>query len=197
MTVEMPHIDELRATLQGGLKSLSELLGMAPLEIETLRSDNELKKLRIGSSDGRTLFTVDLTRMGSVLKREIEEHQIESASSDLIGMVKAVSRDLLLLQKAEAFLLRQIMKVRDAYDIKLLVSVGARLGDNLTKHLDYDLRWEEINAEQILERIEQVDEKRCDAELGNVLPEAELTELRSKKFQPLRDALMELFANWI
>ncbi len=196
ITPDMPEIDDIRNTLVEGLKPLIQLLKIEDLKIQIIRSEDAMKKISIGA-DGRTLFTVDLTRMGSVLEKEVEEHPTESVSSDLIGMIKAVSRDLLLLQKAEAFLMRKIIKVRDAYDIKLLMSLGATLGSNLKQHLEDDLRWNEIESEQIIERINQVDIRHCEAELGNVLPTAEFKDLRDENFEPLRDSLLKLFADWV
>jgi hypothetical protein len=52
---------------------------------------------------------VDISRFGSVLENEVEEHTVE-IDEQTVAQVKAASRDFLLPQKAECFLLRKIMK---------------------------------------------------------------------------------------
>jgi hypothetical protein len=39
--------------------------------------------------------------------------------------------------------------------------------------------------------------KRCRAELANFIPEKTFNDLQEKSFQPLRDAVGQLFADWI
>jgi hypothetical protein len=88
-----------------------------------------LKLLATGfssSRDSSLLFKVDITRFGSVLESEIEEHTVE-VDEQTIAQVKAASRDFLLLQKAECFLLRKIMKTRDAFDIYRFSQSGIAL----------------------------------------------------------------------
>ena len=131
------------------------------------------------------------------LAGEIEEHTFESAASKVKVTLRAASKDLLLLQKAEAFLRRRTVKVRDAYDAKLLVEAGATFDSRLKKHLEDDLRWEEIGAEQLRERIKQIDPKRCRAELANILPEKTFNDLREKDFQSLRDVFLKIFEDWL
>jgi hypothetical protein len=157
----MPTTDDMRSVLNDGLKSLSVLLGLGTLKTEIINSDESLKKIMVKKGDDTTLFTVDLSRMGSVLRQGIQEEPLESLSSVTVAQVKRVSRDFLLLQKAEAFLLRRVIKVRDAYDIKVLADEGASLTDNLKDHLAASLAWEEITGERIIERIAQVDVTRC------------------------------------
>src|ERR1700738_5244308 len=78
---EMPNTEELRATLAEGLKPLSELLNIAPLKEAILSSDSALKKIMVAQGNGKTLFTVDVTRIGAILGSGVEERPIESASS--------------------------------------------------------------------------------------------------------------------
>jgi hypothetical protein len=106
---------------------------------------------------------------GSVLESEVEEHAVE-IDEENIATVKAASHDLLLLQKAECFLLRRIMKVRDAFDIYRLRQMGVVLNEQLENHLHDTLMNHEIEAEDISKRIAQVDEKRCPGELRSLLP---------------------------
>jgi hypothetical protein len=75
--------------------------------------------------------------------------------------VKAASRDFLLLQQAECFLLRRIMKVRNAFGIYRLRQVGGVLNEQLENHLHDTLMNHEIEAGDISRRTAQVDEMRC------------------------------------
>ena len=113
--------------------------------------------------------------------------------TDVTAVVKSVSRNFQLLQKAETFLLRKIIKVRDAYDIKQLVGAGAVLDDTLRTHLEDDLKWEEIEGAQISARIERIDAKRCNAELATILPAAIFTELQAENFLSLRKCVSGYF----
>ena len=94
------------------------------------------------------MFKVDVTRIGSVLESEIEEHAVEIDEKN-VATLKAASRELLLLQKAECFLLRGILKVRDAFDIYRLRQVGVVLNEQLENHLHDTLMSHEIEAEDI------------------------------------------------
>ena len=66
--------------------------------------------------------------------------------------MKAASRDFLLLQKAECFMLRKIMKARDAFDIYRLRQSGVVLNQNLENHLEDTLMGDEIDATDIAAR---------------------------------------------
>jgi len=73
----------------------------------------------------------------------------------------AASRDYLLLQKAESFVSRRVVKARDAFDIRLLLLRGAKLDSVLKGHLEDALKWREVGREEINERIERVNPKLC------------------------------------
>ena len=192
LTTNIPEASEILTVLNSDLPPLAELLKFAPLEIQIAKSEKDFKKLYV-SHGGRVLFTVDLTRMGSILNHT-EEYKFESLTSSEVGIIKAASPNLLLLQKAEAFVLRKFVKARDAYDIKLLLDQGATLHTaNLNEHLSDVLRWNELDDEQIKEKINLVDNKRCAAELKPVLPEDEFNELLTADFKPLRRATAETF----
>jgi len=83
---------------------------------------------------------VDITRFGSVIESEVEEHAVE-IDEDSIAKVKAASREFLLLQKAECFLLRKIMKTRDAFDIYGLRRSGVVLSEQLEKSFGRHSHW--------------------------------------------------------
>ena len=93
----MPTTDDTRSVLNDGLKSLSVLLGLGTLKTEIINSDESLKKIMVKKGDDTTLFTVDLSRMGSVLRQGIQEEPLESLSSVTVAQVKArISRFLTL-----------------------------------------------------------------------------------------------------
>jgi hypothetical protein len=146
--------------------------------------------------DSSLLFKVDITRIGFVLESEVEEHAVE-IDEENVATVKAASRDFLLLQKAECFLLRRIMKVRDAFDIYRLRLVGVVLNEQLENHLHDTLMNHEMEAEDISRRISQVDEKRCLSELRSLLPSEVFDALAREQFCPLRNALHELYRRWL
>lgn len=131
-----------------------------------------------------------------MLESEIEEHTI-SIDDENVAKVKTASRNFLLLQKAECFLLRRAVKTRDAFDIHLLKNTGAVLDENLKSHLSDTLMSWEIEAEDITKRIEQVDEKRCSGELKSFLPPDTFEGLAKQEFKPLRTALYDLYAEWL
>jgi hypothetical protein len=103
---ELPATEELRVSLATGLASAADALNLGPLQVEV--SGN---KIRVKKRDGSLLFNVDINRFGSVLESEVEEHAVE-IDDENVANVKAASRDFLLLQKAECFLLRKMMKAR-------------------------------------------------------------------------------------
>lgn len=187
---KLPTSDDLRASLATGLASAADALNLSPLHI-AVSGDKILVKKR----DHSLLFKVDITRFGAALESEVEEHAVE-IDADNVAKVKAASRDLLLLQKAECFLLRKIMKTRDVFDIYSLRQCGVVLNQQLENHLQDTLRGNEIDATDIAARIAQVDEKRC-SELRALLPSEVFESLAKKQFHPFRDALRDLYRRWL
>jgi hypothetical protein len=187
---ELPTAVDLCASLATGLASAAEALDLGPLQVEA-SADRVLVK-----RDSGLLFKVDITRLGSVLESEIEEHAVEIDEKN-VATVKAASRELLLLQKTECFLLRGILKVRDAFDIYRLRQVGVVLNEQLENHLHDTLVSHEIEAEDISGRIAQVDEKHCVSELRSLLPPGVFDALAREQFRPLRKALHELYRRWL
>jgi hypothetical protein len=194
---EMPSAPAITKVLIEGLDRLSGLLNFGKLEARVFGpADQAMTKIAIIAPGNRTLFTVDLGGIGSVIQSGIEEHTIQAIALSKPAIIKSVSRDHLLLQKAEAFLWRKFVKARDAYDIMLLLGAGATLGHTLTQHLDDRLRGE-FDEESIRERIDSITEKLCRAELKEVLPEEIYRPLERMGFQALRDALSKLFESWL
>jgi hypothetical protein len=187
---KLPTTEDLRASFAAGLASAADALNLGPLQVE-VSGDKILVKKR----DNSLLFKVDITRFGSVLESEIEEHAVE-IDEDNVAKVKAASRDFLLLQKAECFLLRKIMKARDAFDIYRLRQSGIVLDEQLGNHLEDTLMGHEVEATDIAARIAQVDEKRC-SELRFLLPSEVFESLAKEQFGPLRDALRDLYRRWL
>src|SRR5262249_4043119 len=139
--------------------------------------------------------TVDIGRFGSVLENEIDEYAVE-IDDEHIAKVKAASRDFLLLQKAECFLLRKPMKARDGFDIYRLRQQGAVLSEQLENHLEDTLTGSEIETKDITDRIEQLDEKRCN-ELRSLIPATLFALLAKEQFEPIRDSVRQLYARWL
>lgn len=193
---ELPPADEVAAVLMEGLEPLAKLLQQDPLEVEIFRSDLELVKVGVSAADRSVLFTVDLNRMGSVIESGIEEQMLEGLGTPHAANVKFVSGNLRLFQKAETFLLRRFVKARDAYDIRFLLDQGATLNGNLHDHL-VDLLLGNIDGDDIAERIAKVTDGLCEAELKGFIPKEAYEALEKEHFQPLRDALTQLFGEWM
>jgi len=193
----IPPAGELARVLSEGLQELGKLLDLAPLSVRVRINQPGAAKFEVFGNEGITLFTVDLGGLGTVLQSGVAERALEAVSLDAKATIRYVSADHLLLQKAEAFLFRPAIKVRDAYDIRLLQAAGAALSDHLLAHLSDALAMREIGEDEILERIGQITNKLCQAQLGEVLPEGEYRELERADFAPLRAAVQKLFQKWL
>jgi hypothetical protein len=184
-----PSNEDIRESLLKGLAQTADALNLSPLEIE-LSNKIYVRKLR-----GGLLFTVDISRLGSVLESEVVEYDVE-IDETISATVKAPSGEFLLLHKAECFLLRKYFKPRDAFDIYLLSSKGIVLPERLEEHLDATLMNHEIEAPTIRERVVMLDEKRC-GDLRSVIPPGLFESLGKEQFKPLRDAVCELYSRWL
>jgi hypothetical protein len=193
---DFPSADRVAEILSHELDPLAKLLQQSPLEVKVFRSDQDLLKIGISSFDGVALFTVDLNRMGSVIQSGIDERRLEGLGTPHAANVKFVSANLLLLQKAEAFLLRRLIKARDAYDIRFLLDRGAALDGNLHDHLA-DLLLGSIDGQYIADRIAKITDALCRAELKGFLPKDTYESLEKAHFQPLKDGLSQLFGEWL
>jgi hypothetical protein len=193
---KLPSADEMIASLKRGVDPAAEALSLAPLQIETDAVSKTEVRLSIATASGQRLFRIDLNRYGSVTENEIVNHK-EEVTTGIQAEIKAASKDLLLLQKSEAFLLRRFVKARDAYDIHLLKSLGAELKKNLREHLSDTLIGNQIGPEQIHERIEAINARQCRTDLRPYLPAAAYSSLEVGGFQHLRDVLRALYAEWL
>jgi hypothetical protein len=157
LEANLPPVERLTGVLTEGLRPLAELLELAPLKFTTLNAGLDLTKWMVLGKQGKSLFTIDIGGIGSVIQQAAEAHELEAMGLARTVNVKSASRD------------QRILKARDAYDILLLLNRGATLSGNLEKHLE-DMLAGEFDSERIRERIEQVDSKLCRADLKNILP---------------------------
>lgn len=188
-----PSPKEVVACLQRDLTPIAEILRFGELEFEILTSDGQEGKISVTARSGQRLFRIDLTRFGSAIASEVEDHPIEGEDA----VIRSASKDLLLLQKAEAFLLRRAVKARDAYDIQLLQGTGAALNPILTAHLEDTVLGNEIDSATITDRIAEIDVGLCRLELKPILPPNIYSALENEGFEPLRDALRGLYKEWL
>jgi hypothetical protein len=195
-TESPPSADELQRVLEQPLSAAAEALGFQGLRIEPARTTGEFLNLAV-KAGAQVLFTIDLTRISAVIRNELVAFPLTSDSAERIT-VPVPSRDLQLLFKAEAFLKRPFLKARDAFDVKLLRDSGAGLGDNLKAHLRDGPAAERLeDLEFIARRIAQVNSRTCKPELQPYLPKDVYGELEKVDFEPLRQALRELFSEWL
>jgi hypothetical protein len=188
--------DRLQQGLEERVQEVAAIFGLGPVNFESESRGGQFVRLWIVGSRQQRLFTVDLTRLGgSVLTREIVQERIVGDKGTTL--IPTASRAYLLLQKAESFVSRRIVKARDAFDISLLIAEGAALDQTLKAHLNDALMWREVDAAQINERIEHIAPKLCRAELEPVLPEEIYAELEREGFDSLRAAVRVLFAEWL
>jgi hypothetical protein len=191
-----PSADKLQQSLEQPLRAAGETLGFSELTIEPASSTGEFLKLAVRTGD-QVLFTIDLTRIATVITSELVSFPIPSDSKEQVT-VSVPSRALQLLFKAEAFLKRPFLKTRDAFDIKLLCDSGASLDENLKAHLADGPAADRLeDPDFITERIHRVNSKTCKPELQPYLPRDVYNELEKADFEPLRQALRELFSDWL
>jgi hypothetical protein len=189
-----PDADALQQVLEKPLRATAETLGFVELTIESARTTGEFLKLAVKTGT-RVLFTIDLTRISAIIRSELVQFPI---TSDSMQRIAVPSRDLQLLFKAEAFLKRPFLKARDAFDIKLLRDSGAKLDANLQAHLMDGPAAERLeDPEFIAKRIDQVNSRTCKPELQPYLPKDIYDELEITDFEPLREALRQLFLEWL
>jgi hypothetical protein len=188
----LPTRDEIISTLKRELSPIAQILQLGELRFGSAGSGTEEGSIFVSSSSGQRLFRVDLTKFGSAIESEIETHPIEAQSGESVE-IKSATKELLLLQKAEAFLLRRIVKARDAYDIHVLLQKGAVLNPNLRAHLEDAIHANEIDGAVISERIALINLDLCSFELKPILPREIYAPLEESEFGKLRDAIKKIF----
>ncbi|MBS1853124.1 MAG: nucleotidyl transferase AbiEii/AbiGii toxin family protein [Acidobacteria bacterium] len=192
---EPPQAHQIINAISPTLNEVAQALGLAPLTIATIVASDHLLKINVESKiQQRTLFTIDVSRTSALIKSELVTQTL--LTNDAI--VKYPTRNLLLLQKAEAFLGRKNVKCRDAFDIKLLKDSGAELDENLKFHLEDGAVSDQLGDPNFInQRIVEVTPNRCAAELQEYLPEEVYRQLAEAGFEPLRQALRDLFGEWL
>ncbi len=195
-TAVFPSPEEISASLQRDLIPVGQNMELGELRFQLERSNSREGRIFVSTGAGRRLFRIDLTRLGSAIESEIEDHPIEGESG-LSAVIKSATKELLLFQKAEAFLMRRSVKARDAYDINLLNEIGAVLSPNLRAHLQDTILGNEIDSETISDRIDRVGVDLCRLELKPILPANTYSELEEAQFEPLRNALRYLYKEWL
>jgi hypothetical protein len=182
--------------IRGPLQEPAQLLGFAGVDISTVFATTSHFKLAV-KAGADLLFTIDATRISAVIRSELVEVLLPGPNGVQVKG-KILSRDFLLFQKAESFLLRRYLKVRDAFDIKFLLDSGAKLTDNLRIHLTDGQASECLeNPDCIHDRIAKVNAQRCALELEDYLPAPIYGGLADKDFEPLRSGLRNLFSPWL
>jgi hypothetical protein len=166
---------------------------LAPLAISAIVDGEYLLKIKVESNDQRTLFTIDVSRTPAVIKSELIEQPILTQDA----IVKYPTRNLLLLHKAEAFLGRKNVKCGAAFDIKVLKDSGAEWEGNLKFRLEDGVVSALEDPDFINQRIAAVTPKRSEAELREYLPDEVYRMLAETEFEPLRQSLRDLFAEWV
>jgi hypothetical protein len=192
----LPTRDEIVSTLKRELSPIAQILQSGELQFGSTGSGTGEGSIFVSSSSGQRLFRVDLTKFGSAIESEIETHPVEGLSGESVE-IKSATKELLLLQKAEAFLLRRITKARDAYDIHVLLQKGAVLSPSLRAHLQDAVHANEIDGAAISERLALVDLDLCRLELKPILPPEIYAPLEKGEFAKLRGAVKQLFEEWL
>jgi hypothetical protein len=192
----LPTRDEIVSTLKRELSPIAQILQLGELQFGSAGSGADEGSIFVSSSSGQRLFRVDLTKFGSAIESEIETHPAETQSGEPVE-IKAATKELLLLQKAEAFLLRRIVKARDAYDIHVLLQKGALLSANLRAHLQDAIHANEIDGGGISERIALINLDLCTFELKPILPPEIYMPLEENEFGKLREAAKKLYEEWL
>jgi hypothetical protein len=193
--VSAPSRDEIIGTLNRELSPVAEILQLGTLQFETTSQGGLEGNIFVARASGQRLFRVDLTKFGSVIESEIESRPVETQSGESVE-IKSATKELLLLQKAEAFLLRRIVKARDAYDILVLQDKGAVLSSNLRAHLTDAIHANEIDGVTISERLALIDTKLCSVELKPILPPGVYAALEQGQFGSLKAAVTTLYEEW-
>ncbi len=192
----MPLPEAITDSLRRGIESSAEALELSPVEfVSELVGDNQIR-VAVNSGSGARLFRVDLSHLGSVISSQIEEHPID-VGAEVVPQVRSASKNFLLLQKAETFLVRRRARVTDAYDAHFLMSIGGKLDEILSAHLSDALMTFEIDAEIIRARMSVIQPGRCRLELEPILPSEVYGPLERADFQPLLDSLESLYAPWL
>jgi hypothetical protein len=196
MTSPQPSRVQIISSLERELTPTAQIMQLGDLRFDTDNSGAPEGRISVTTATGLRLFRVDLTGFGSAIESQIETHHAEAAPG-LTAVIRSATKELLLLQKAEAFLQRRYVKARDAYDIHLLKQVGAMLSANLRAHLQDAILANELDSDVISDRIMRIGPELCRLELKPILPPDVYFPLEEVGFGPLRAALKDLYEEWL
>ena len=190
----LPGAEDVQAVVRSRIQPLAEILGLGQLEFRQEIAKPDFVKHWVLANQ-KTLFSIDLTRIGG----NVPETQIvkKTIGDTFKATVLTPNVNYLLLQKSETFLSRRNLKARDAFDVHLLLSRGAKLDKTLRAHLEDFILMNELHHESIKARIEAVRPKLCTVELRPVLPQALFEQLEREGFEPLRQSLRRVFSDWL
>lgn len=190
----LPKPEDLQAVVRSSIQPLAETFGLGQVEFRQDVTTSDFIKHWVLANQ-KPLFSIDLTRIGgSVLQSQVVKKVIGDSPEKTVLTPNA---NYLLFQKCETFLGRRHVKARDAFDIHLLLSRGARLDKTLRPHFEDFITARELDKESIAERIESVTAKLCTVELRPVLPLALFDEFAKDDFQPIRRSLRTVFRDWL
>jgi len=191
---DLPSSEEIQAAVRFRIQAIADAFALGRIEFGPEAATPTFHKQSVFANRS-PLFTIDVTSMGgSVLESQIVKQAIADAPRDSILTPGA---NYLLLQKCESFLGRRYLKTRDAFDIYLLLSRGAQLGETLRAHLHDFLVIQELDKESIVARIEAVTPNLCTVELRPVLPPFLFEQLERNEFETLRSALRTAFSDYV
>jgi len=100
---ELPDVVKLSEVLLTDLAPLAKLLNLHPLNLKTISSQEGQIKLMLSSNNGTALFTVDITKIGSVLNSGIDELPLEATAVNREANIKFVSRGSCLIRPRHFF----------------------------------------------------------------------------------------------
>lgn len=174
-------IREIAEVLSKKLPSLAVPLGVTVV----CRTDPDSPAVRI-LADGRIVLRVELATLTPVTGSEKHLFQSDSLQSEIV-----ITPDIhqLLFAKAAALAKRPHVKGRDVFDIWFLLDLGAILD---AKAFAAWLQWEEIDAADLEEKIQQITPSRLRADLDRFLPDSIRKSLAQENDKPLIDAAHRL-----
>jgi hypothetical protein len=191
---EVPPFGEVKAVVLSSIQPIAETLGMGTLELQKYAEGPDFAKHWVLANQ-KPLFSIDFARIGGgVLETQIVKKNIADSPEKTVS---TPNENYLLFLKLETFLNRRSVKARDAFDIQLLLSRGAEIDTRLEAHLEDSMRMKEIDEEEIENRIRNITNKLCIAELRTVLPPGVFEGLAEEEFEAIRRSLRQVFANWL
>jgi len=101
----LPSREEIIACLKRDVDPVARILQLGELSFEAKGPDAQQGTIFVIGESRQHLFRIDLTRFGSAIQSEVEAHPMKGEFGDF-AVIKSATKELLLLQKAEAFVLR-------------------------------------------------------------------------------------------